>query len=579
MELKLIKKTVNDICFAISTVLNVDVIVVDHNYDIISSTYKYLGKYDIGVHDESVIARCIQKNKTSVYSDTNENPECTSCLNKKICKIKGMICVPISCNQQCVGAIEIMMIKEQNGITINNNLQEVTTFLECMAELIGSKLKSVEQYKAIEFANLEIASIIENSQDAIVFFDDNDQVVYSNKLFRTKMQLPEDIHQQKATSIFDHKEIRHFLLKRKSIKNRLMIFKNLEIDFQAIVNCVGITFNGEYMGSLISFRIVDNDILALRQLLQDKSTIQFADLLMRNNGLEPIIKKAKEYAISKDIILIDGGKGVGKKDLAKCIHNFSDCQHNALVMFNCSGSSREYYLAKLFGFNENYFGLGQIQLAAKGTLVINDIEKMPLNVQVDLYRLLTSKELEFERGYVLKLNKLRLIVTTHADLAKRVNRKEFLEELYYLIKQNHLHIPSINEQESSEKIKLINFHAKRYAQILEKNFAYLEDDALNVIANIKWYKNMTGLESFMESLIYYSKQPIITAEMVNELIDQKQYMRDIKLKSIEQLEREAIIAAVEYYREDKKYIELITNKLGISRATLYRKLNYYKIKI
>ena len=579
MNLRDISETVANVCFATSIVLNVDVIVVDSDLEIINSTYKYLGKYDIAIHDRSVIARCIREKENKIIKHIDENEGCRNCMNRDICKIKGLVAIPIICEDVCVGAIEFMFINPSFDFEDDEKLANIKKFLEYMAELLSSKLSGVENYKNLEIANLKITSIVENVDAGIVFLDMSGSVVFSNETFRKMFNTGENIEDRQLDNYVNHNDINQFLLNHKKIIDNLMVFKTPKYDFNAIVNCVSVSYNSEMMGSLISFRRVNSSSLALNKVLQNNSSLTF-DEFGSDDAINPeIIRKAKEYAITDTNILITGNKGTGRESLAFCMHNFSKRKNNSLVLYECRFMPREEYLSKLFGVGENYYAYGKLQLADKGTLVLHEVENLPINIQIDLLALLNRETVHLENGFDLEVPDVRFICTTGVNLETRVMKGEFVEELYYRLKSNQIDLEDFSDRDLADRKKMIEFYVEKFSGYLNRNRTRFSDEAVEYLANADWEYNLIGLKKFIEKTVYTARNEVVEIEDFRSVMNSGNSKKNEEICSIENLEIEEIKKAFRIYRGEKKAVDIIVGKLGISRATLYRKIRNYGIEI
>jgi DNA-binding NtrC family response regulator len=580
MNLRDISETVANVCFATSIVLNVDVVVVDSQLNTINSTYKYLGKYDMTIHDRSVIANCIRDKENKVVKHIDDNPGCRDCINRELCKIKGLVSIPIICEDVCVGAIEFMFIKPSFDFENDEKLNNIKKFLEYMAELLSSKLISVERYKDLEIANIKITNIIDNVDAGVVFLDNSNSVVFSNETFRKLFNTGDDIYDKQLYNYINHNDINSFLLNHKKIVDNLMVFNTPKYDFNAIVNCVTVNYNSESLGSLISVRRIDSSSFALNKVLQNSSNLTFDDFESEDIITSEVIKKAKEFAITDYPVLISGNQGVGRQSLASCMHNFSDRKNNSLVEYHCHFMPREEYLSKLFGIGDNFYAYGKLQLADKGTLVLHEVENLPINIQLDLLNLINNQTVHIENGFDLVMPDVRLICTTKVNLETKILKGEFIEELYYRLKVKRLNLSDFIERNFDERKLLVVSYTKNFTSYLNKNNVKFSEEAIEYLANINWENNLIGLKKFIEKTIYKTKKDIIEIKDF-ELDIEIDYNNEEneEILSIEQLEIREINKAFKIYSGEKKAVDMVAEKLGISRATLYRKIHNYGIKL
>lgn len=579
MDLKLIGDTVSSICEAIANVLDVDVIVVDRDLLIIGNTYKYMAENDIDVTKNSIIASSISETQNKVVMNINEFQKCRECKNGDICKIRGVIAIPIRYEGQVQGAIGIMISDVEKRIRFSKDIDGITVFLENMAELLESKLISVDQVNRIEIINHEIEHIITNVKDGIVYLDNNNKIAYYNNVFSDYFNIKENIKGWKIDRIFNHPIINNYLFSKKNIADDVFVLQNSTINFKGLISCVNTNLNSEYLGTIITFRKIEETFRVMNEMLNNKSSVKMSHLISEDEEVFYEIERAKKVAISNDNILITGEQGTGKKTLAYSIHNFSNRKSNYVITIDCKYLPREYYLSELFGIGESMINPGMMQLADKGTIVFNEITNLPLNIQMDLLSYITTGEIELEKGIVIKDIDVRIIGTTKYDIKEKIRQGYFDEELYYRLNANSLYLKPLRERSNKDFKKFVEKFLDKYSKIFSKSLICIEELAIELLHNEYWDKNLKGLEMFLEQMVYNAETDFINCLDVERELDKTKDIsgRLSKIKSFDEYEKEFIENALEQYRGVKNKIDIVADKLGIGRATLYRKISKYDL--
>ena len=257
-------------------------------------------------------------------------------------------------------------------------------------------------------------------------------------------------------------------------------------------------------------------------------------------------------------VLIQSAPGAGEKLLARCIHNYSDRSHLSLVTVDC-GYARDLREQIIFG------ELGQLHLAHGGTVYFQNVELLPYYLQEKLVDFLRSGVLNHENGGQVRVD-VRVICSTTADLHAMTEAGTFLEPLYYRISERTLTIPPIREDPEQLR-RMIENGIRFYRSCYHKPELTLSSRALERLCRWDWPGNLTELDQALDQLVRRAEQEI-TADSLEQL---PAFSRQ-KVLSVEEMERERIgeLLRQRYSKEE------IARLLGISRATLYRKIKQYQ---
>lgn len=577
MDLKLIGDTVASICEAIANVLDVDVIVVERNLLIIGNTYKYMAENDIDVTDNSIIATSIFERCNKVVMNINEFEKCRICEDKSKCKIRGVISIPIMHENQILGAIGLMLDRKEKQDAFSKNLKGITVFLESMAELLISKLISVDQVNQIKVINHEIEHVITNVKDGIIYLDRDDRIAYCNNVFREYFNIQDDVRNRKVMQVISHPIISNYLFSKRNLTDEVFVLQNSSVNFKGLISCVNTNLNSEYLGSIITFRKIEETFRVMNEMLNNKSQVKMNQLIYFDEDIGEEIERAKKVAINDENVLICGPAGTGKKTLAYSIHNFSNRKSNYVITIDCKYLPREYYLSELFGIGESMINPGMMQLADKGTIVFNEITNLPLNIQLDLLNYITNGEIELEKGIVIKDIDVRIIGTTKYDIREKIREGYFIEELYYRLNVNSFYLKPLRDRLPKDFEGFVLKFLDTYSRIFSKPRLYIEEEAIDVLRDEVWDKNMKALERFLEQMVYNCSVKTITKEIVEKELDRLHDVGASRIKLFDEYEKEFIESALNQYRGVKNKIDIVADKLGIGRATLYRKINKYDL--
>lgn len=578
MKLELIQDTVVSIAEAIANVLDIDVIIVDHECNIIGNTYKHMVSSEIIVDEKSVMGQVLTSGKVAAYVDKGKSLYCNECDYVSECIIQGMIAVPIRYEDKVVGAIGTIIKDKNIQERIKLNIDGIVFFLERMADLVASKLKNIEDYKKIELINKEKELIIESITDAIVFIDNNGNIIYFNDMFKEYFNVDITSINKKITKVIPHTIIERFLFNRKSIYNNIITIDNYDIKFKGLITCVNTKVNGDIFGTLIILKKIETAYKVINEISNNKSLATFDKIIYNDEKIKELIKKAKKIAITNKNILIKGEKGTGKKMIASAIHNFSSRKDNYFYVVNCNEISRENFLLDLFGISENGKNIGKFQLANNGTIVLNEICELPLNIQNDILEYINNGQMELEKGTVIKDINVRIIATTSQDIEELSSSNEFNEELFYRLNTTSIDIPSLNDRSKEEFDLLVNHFIKIFVNLLNKDNIEISERGLKILFSYHWQNNVKELKKIIERLVYKSKSSFISESLVKTTLKiSNSHKSNEKIKKYDEYEKQILENALNQYKDCKNGKYIVAEKLDIGIATLYRKIKKYNL--
>ena len=272
---------------------------------------------------------------------------------------------------------------------------------------------------------------------------------------------------------------------------------------------------------------------------------------------------------------------------ARAIHTHSDRCDNPFIAVNCAAIPDNLLESELFGYEEGAFTgakkggkLGKFELANRGTIFLDEIGDMSLNLQAKLLRVLQEKELNKIGSKSNTSIDVRIVAATNKDLESMVSKGTFREDLYYRLNVIPISLPSLRERKDDIPL-LINYMIKEYSIKLNKHVTGIDEDVLSLLINHRWPGNIRELQNIIEYSVNMSSNSIITMDIILNRIKNIEYIEVTKsnedIRTLDELEKKEIIKAINKYKDYKKDKELIAKALGISRATLYRKIEKYKI--
>jgi formate hydrogenlyase transcriptional activator len=236
----------------------------------------------------------------------------------------------------------------------------------------------------------------------------------------------------------------------------------------------------------------------------------FEEVVGRSAALRALLKQVEIVAPTDSTVLILGETGTGKELIARAIHNLSGRRERSLVKVNCAAIPGGLLESELFGHEKGAFTgaiaqrIGRFELANRGTIFLDEVGDIPLELQPKLLRVL--QEQEFERlGSARTMHvDVRVVAATNADLAQKVADKQFRDDLYYRLNVFPIANPPLRERR--EDIPLLVHHfARKYAQRIKKPIDTIAAMAMTALTEYHWPGNIRELENFIERAVILSR--------------------------------------------------------------------------
>ena len=324
--------------------------------------------------------------------------------------------------------------------------------------------------------------------------------------------------------------------------------------------------------------------------------MQKKDIIARNKRMKDILELARKLANVDTTVLILGESGVGKEVVARLLHKANQRRaKQAFITINCGAIPKDLLEAELFGYEPGAFTgaakegkSGMFELASGGSILLDEVGEMPLDLQVKLLRVLQDKE--FTRIGGIKSIKIdvRIIAATNKDLLELVNKGLFRKDLYYRLNVVPLEIPPLRERKEDIfplAIHYLRGFNKKYGQ--EK---ILSADLIDIMENYSWPGNVRELMNVVERMVVTTEGNILQAKdfpVANNYVAGKagsplvrnEYLnRDFKESNLNKIIEETEKALIADVLKTSRTTAVAARRLGISRSTLTRKMRNYGIK-
>ncbi|MFB5663108.1 sigma 54-interacting transcriptional regulator [Alteribacillus sp. HJP-4] len=317
---------------------------------------------------------------------------------------------------------------------------------------------------------------------------------------------------------------------------------------------------------------------------QNQAKYQFSNIAGDSNIIRCTKQTAEKAAQTSSNVLLLGESGTGKELFAHAIHNASARAPGNFVKINCAAIPAELLESELFGYVEGSFTgarkggkKGKFEAAEGGTIFLDEVGELPLHMQVKFLRVLQEKEVEKVGSHQSTAIDVRIIAATNRNLEDMVQRGDFRMDLYYRLHVMPIHIPSLKERKE-DIVLLSKLIIKRISQLLGKHIRGISDQALRLLSDYDWPGNIRELENVLERSINMADPHSFIEErhLSTRITGQLSEEQILPLSAtVEAAEKEAISTSLKKADGNKSQA---AGWLGISRTSLYEKINKYKLQ-
>lgn len=575
-EMNLIYDSLVQVANAIASVLNVDVLIVDTKLNRIVATGESAYNQGEKIDEGSVFAYALKHGESFIIDSPRTHAACQFCKNKDTCIEFAEVCCPIRLDKDILGVIGLIAFNEKQREMLLANKENIMAFLYRMSELIASKM--VENRKTDQILRMaeEMTALFDSIDRGVVSLNEDGYILRFNDKAKGmfKLDRSEHIHIREIIG-FDGFEQ---LIRKKGIKNASVSSQN---DLGTLYSARPFYVEKRAAGYVILFEEVEGVIETYNKIINRKAETGFDDILGKSRILEQVKKDAEKASASSSTILIQGESGTGKELFARAIHQCSKRKNESFVPINCAAIPEHLLESELFGYEEGAFTgarkggrIGKFEQANKGTLFLDEIGDMSMHLQSKLLRVLQDGRIDRIGGKETIAVDVRIIAATHQKLEEKVKLGEFREDLFYRLNVIPLRIPTLRER-TDDIVLLADHFLTLSVEKMNKKISGFKMEVLDHLKQYNWPGNVRELENAIEYAVNMTSDRWLEMEDLPErirVIDTSVEVLDEEIKPIAMLEKEEILKAIQKFGRSRKGVNEAASALGISRATIYRRL-------
>ena len=310
------------------------------------------------------------------------------------------------------------------------------------------------------------------------------------------------------------------------------------------------------------------------------SELRFEGIVGRSAALQRVLRQVEVVAPTDSGVLILGETGTGKELIARAIHHQSGRRDRPFIKLNCAAIPSGLLESELFGHERGAFTgaimrkAGRFEVADKGTLFLDEVGDIPLELQPKLLRVLQEREFERLGSTRTQQVDVRLVAATHRDLKQMVAEGKFRSDLYYRLHVFPLPIPPLRERREDIPV-LVRHFVDEYARRMNRRIETIPPHAMEVFTNYSWPGNVRELQNFIERTVILSQGSVLRPPL-EELKQATVQRPSAEISTLEEMEREHVLRALRASNWMVGGPNGAAARLGMKRTTLayrIRKLN------
>jgi len=331
-----------------------------------------------------------------------------------------------------------------------------------------------------------------------------------------------------------------------------------------------------------------------------RSELKFEEIVGKSEALRRVLEQVETVAPTDSTVLIYGETGTGKELIARAVHNLSSRQSNAFVKLNCAAIPTGLLESELFGHERGAFTgaisqrVGRFELAHRGTMFLDEIGEVPVDLQPKLLRVLQEREFERLGSTRTMHTDARLIAATNRDLEAMVNEQKFRSDLYYRLNVFPVRVPALRER--PEDIPLLVRHfVQQFSRNMSKVIDTIPTETMSTLIKYPWPGNIRELQNVIERAVILTKGPILdvpgndlrvsngtsaapAAPAVSPHPGPTESSRNMRAE-LDDAERQKIMAALEQTNWIVAGPNGAAARLGMKRSTLQARMQRLGIRI
>ena len=582
-----IKDHVKKYAGAISSLVNVDVGVVDKNMVRVTGTGLYKNIEGVSALG-SVYKNTLLTGKTNIIENPRYHALCSECLDKNRCCEKLEIATPIYCNEEIVGVIGLVCFNDEQKEKILKDIDAYLNLTKQIAEFIGIKFYEYQENLMQKDRELTLNTIIDNMSKGVIISDCHNKIIRINSIASRKLKINSNILGESMELISQNDSL---------MNEEIFTLKINNNEYNVAGKIIPLKSFNKVKSNAFIFEDVKKISKNIVEFTGNNNIITLDSIIGCSNATKTLKEDIKKIATTNSTVLITGESGTGKELVARSLHSQGDRRDKPFVVINCSAIPDTLLESELFGYVKGAFTganqngrIGKFELANSGVIFLDEIGDMPLYLQAKILRVIQEKKIErIGSNKSIDLD-IKIIAATNVNLEKKITEQKFRRDLYYRLNVIPIKLLPLRERKE-DIIPIVNNLIKKYNVLSSKYVHSFDENVKTALLNYDWPGNVRELENVIELMINMCENnDVLTADLLpdnilNQVPSSKSFFKNLDLKidnteleDFEKIEKEYIEKALIKYGEDTEGKKLIAKKMNIGLTTLYRKMKRFNIK-
>ena len=570
--LKRIQKTVQKYADIMAEVSGIDVEVADSSLYRVAGTGLYANQINQDMTGQGHVYRYVmQTGQTRVITQPGRDALCIHCSQRENCRETIEISKPIRMGSEMIGVIGLVGSTSHQRENALNGMGTYLGLLDQIAEFIAAKAGEQQETELRTSIISALDHTINHMEQGVLVLGKDGTVTTANNSARKQLKI--DILEGIPVTITSTGDRinggREYKLelegKRYTIFGRTSDLKEPT----------------EHFARILIFSNSHELTKKMYDMTRTDRNLELGSIIGSSSSTRRLKEEIVKIAGSTSTVLITGESGTGKEVAASAIWKMSNRKKKKFVAINCGAIPEALLEAELFGYVKGAFTgadpggrIGKFELADQGVLFLDEIGDMPLYLQVKLLRVLQERQIVRIGSNQLIPIDVRIIAATNRDLKEMIEAKKFREDLYYRLNVIPLRIEPLRRRPDDIE-DLAYFFAKRYAGKFGKEFRVITGEAMMALRTHPWYGNVRELENTMEFMVNMMEEGDLDLETLPVDFDEQKpgERQEEEYLTLKELEARAIGRALERFGTTTEGKKEAAKSLGISLATLYRKMD------
>lgn len=583
-ELMLIRDTVQHVVSAIAAVLGVEVAIIGNNFKLVATSKTFLETR--GNEVNPTFLKNVYRKGVAVIPNPGMHEFCVGCKYEGNCPETAEVLRVIEHDGKRYGVILLVAYTASQKEKLLNSTGELIEFISEMTNLIYNEILLQKTFEAEKLMKHQLETTMNFVDTGIITVNQNGRVRQINNKARELTGAKPKGNKGVLINHLLPKTLVHQLLREGKKITRCEVDTGPSLEVHCILSANPIIVDDKIMGAVLRLADFREVVSTVYEFSGQHIDTTFEDILGESEPISLAREKAAKVAKNESTVLILGESGTGKELFARAIHTNSLRKDRPFIAINCAAIPEALLESELFGYDDGAFTgsrkggkPGKFELAAGGTIFLDEIGDMPLHMQAKILRVLQEGLIERIGGLRTKKVDVRVIAATHRGLQQLVNEGTFREDLFYRLNVVPISVPPLRKRLNDATV-LLEYFLEKYNIKMNRSISGFAPEAMEALQAYHWPGNVRELQNTVEYAVNIESESIISVESLPSYIRSQSTPKTQKKALPEKVREYELLLIKEAMKEFDNSVEgkkQTAKKLGISLPTLYRKLKEFKL--